>query len=549
MALRSSLSLMEKDHPTLHASHLKAEILKCRHPDATGAYAFKWDYLADEILSKYCDDKTTPAEVRESAAIDKMLASETSCRDLNINGLKDFSSKQAVIYRASELISEIIGTTTSVYKSMDDHWGFSSGATSCRTRKFGDPFYKWHQTWALEVTADAFDIAKYMVRGTPLWECPEPNICDGNVVFTVPKNCDIDRAACKEPALNQALQACIGSYIRKRLRRVGVNLNDQSRNRDMARKGSITGRYCTIDLKSASDTISQRVVYELLSEDWVQLLDCLRSPSGYLPSGEVVTWEKHSTMGNGYTFELESLIFYCLVRAVMDIETLNRKDTYYARATQVSVYGDDIICPSHFYGPVVSCLEACGFTVNEKKSFHTGPFRESCGGHYYNGHDVKPFYIRKPLDTLARVIWFLNALRQWSSDSDGICDPSVFALWLKLRRKFCPPEFLGGRDMASISEVVSPESPRFSAYEVYPLRRINGVRALLRWFQFNTGTRHHDAVRFQYRRETYFDQTLDPTQTTMVVFDHIVDLRSELETRVKRYKPVLRNYGLFPQEQ
>jgi hypothetical protein len=101
-------------------------------------------------------------------------------------------------------------------------------------------------------------------------------------------------------------------------------------------------------------------------------------------------------MGNGYTFELETLIFYALVRAVCGKEGT------------VSVYGDDLIYPSRFVGPVRELLAFCGFETNVEKSFSTGNFRESCGGHYFKGHSVTPFYITQLPTTWSEIIELHN---------------------------------------------------------------------------------------------------------------------------------------------
>jgi hypothetical protein len=63
--------------------------------------------------------------------------------------------------------------------------------------------------------------------------------------------------------------------------------------------------------------------------------------------------------------------------------------------TGVYVYGDDIIVPSLFYEEAVNGLQRIGLIVNLSKSFADGPFRESCGGEYYNGIDVTPVRVRK----------------------------------------------------------------------------------------------------------------------------------------------------------
>jgi hypothetical protein len=77
---------------------------------------------------------------------------------------------------------------------------------------------------------------------------------------------------------------------------------------------------------------------------------------------------------------------------------------------RVSVYGDDIIVPSAAAGRLAGLLEYLGFTPNAKKSYATGPFRESCGKHYYLGHDITPFYVKRAPKTLVDLFKIHNQL-------------------------------------------------------------------------------------------------------------------------------------------
>lgn len=198
---------------------------------------------------------------------------------------------------------------------------------------------------------------------------------------TVPKTWKTDRPICVEPIINTFLQKGIGSYIRARLRLFGVNLNDQSKNRSLALRASRDGSLATIDLSMASDLIAYFVVMDLLPFPWFDLLDKARTPSVSL-GDQVIELEKFSAMGNGYTFELESLIFYALLRVIC------------GKKAEISVYGDDLICPTENYADVIDALQLLGFIPNTDKSFSDGGFRESCGGDYWYGTDVRPFFQR-----------------------------------------------------------------------------------------------------------------------------------------------------------
>jgi hypothetical protein len=80
------------------------------------------------------------------------------------------------------------------------------------------------------------------------------------------------------------------------------------------------------------------------------------------------------------------------------------------------VFGDDIIVRKDAYDFVTAALELFGFRVNGDKSFNTGNFRESCGGDYYHGFDIRGVYM-KHLSTSADVYSIINRLVRWSSRS------------------------------------------------------------------------------------------------------------------------------------
>jgi len=168
-----------------------------------------------------------------------------------------------------------------------------------------------------------------------------------------------------------------------RLKRQGIDLTDQTIQQRRAREGSLHGGFATIDLSSASDTIARQLVRFLLPSEWYSLLSagCSRS---YTYKGEEHYLEHFSSMGNGFTFPLESAIFWCLSQSV-------------SSHGSVTVFGDDIICRTKDVESVIEILQTAGFSVNGKKSHFTGPFRESCGADYLRGIDIRPVYIKESL--------------------------------------------------------------------------------------------------------------------------------------------------------
>ncbi len=227
----------------------------------------------------------------------------------------------------------------------------------------------------------------------------------GNRFTTVPKDCTKHRGIAIEPSINVYYQLAYGKAIRGRLRCRGIDLEEgQDTHRKLARDASITDNLATLDLSNASDTICSNLVKLLLPPKWFDVLDSLRSKKTFF-KGHWHHLEKFSSMGNGFTFELETLIFLCLA-AVSSRGTIG-VDTF--------AYGDDIIIKASASDDVISCLNFFGFTVNKRKSFANGAFRESCGGDFFLGTDVRPFFLKEDISQPHKLIACLNGLKRSSS--------------------------------------------------------------------------------------------------------------------------------------
>nr|UJQ85551.1 MAG: hypothetical protein 3 [Leviviridae sp.] len=216
----------------------------------------------------------------------------------------------------------------------------------------------------------------------------------GSKLDTVPKNSTTNRTICIEPSLNMYYQLGAGEILSKVLQRhhnIDISLQPE-RNRAYAKIGSLYGSYATIDLKSASDTISTALVKELLPRSVYATLDFIRSKETKTVDGEFFKLNMFSSMGNGFTFPLQTLIFATLVRAYYLCNSISvTRDNI----LQYSVFGDDIICRNEAFDGVCSFLEYCGFTVNREKSFNSGSFRESCGSDFFKGYDIRGIYLKE----------------------------------------------------------------------------------------------------------------------------------------------------------
>lgn len=236
-------------------------------------------------------------------------------------------------------------------------------------------------------------------------------VVDGSRMTTVPKNEDTVRTIAIEPSGNMALQLAAGRYLENTLRYVGLDISTQQpKNKALAMAGSIDGSFATIDLSSASDMISPELVRLLFPPCWYSLFVALRSATTELPSGEIVRLHMMSTMGNGFTFPLMTFLFSALLYA---FRCRSSGPRLFIDWTTACVFGDDIIVKNTEYTGFVGVLEASGFIVNNEKSYSAGPFRESCGGDYYEGVDITPFYV-KSLSSDSEVYVAINQLLEWS---------------------------------------------------------------------------------------------------------------------------------------
>lgn len=233
---------------------------------------------------------------------------------------------------------------------------------------------------------------------------------DSDKITFVPKDCRTDRPIAVGSSFNIYLQLGVKAYMQERLRSFGVDLTDQTRNQRYAMLGAkysqIGGtvnerQFSTIDLASASDTISIEIVKLLLPPEWFAFLSDLRHASGSF-EGTTIVYEKFSAMGNGFTFPLESLIFYAISKGV------HEDHGWQFTPNDFAVYGDDIIVRFYTAPSVIDALVWAGFTVNDEKSYLSGPFKESCGEDYFLEHNVRPFYLKRELRTTGDIYHMCN---------------------------------------------------------------------------------------------------------------------------------------------
>ena len=303
-----------------------------------------------------------------------------------------------------------------------DNFGLGNGAN---IGSYSTDFYSKVGTSRMAATSTALH-ALYMqaISSDPIWSDVESirllsrgcDIVPGSRLSFVPKTTEISRTICTEPICNMLFQKGIGKVLERRLQQVlGIDLATQpDKNRILARLGSKDDSFGTIDLSSASDSMSLSLVREMFPKHVVALLEMTRSPLTTLPGGAEVELHMVSSMGNAYTFPLQTLLFSSLVYGVYRVLSIPMDRPFRRSLGNFAVFGDDIIVVRKAYDLTCRMLSLCGFSVNVDKSFNQGYFRESCGRDYWSGDNVRGVYI-KSLKHISDRYSAINRLNVWSA--------------------------------------------------------------------------------------------------------------------------------------
>lgn len=332
-------------------------------------------------------------------AIIKFLETEQLCRETNhIYWLRSEGSfcflphVEARLLRAQRKIALMLGDVPDL---SDLKLRFGNGGTTQVVKRKAAPSIKLGMPFASskelvgsisEVLAEMPGWTEWQSSSGKLETCLVRLEIHSGVLDFVPKTFKTKRSIVKEPSINTMCQLGINDFLSARFKKFGLDLTDQEPNRRAALVGSLTGDLATLDLSSASDLNAYRMVMDLVPDEWFSFLCRFRTGTVEYEKHEI-RLAKFSTMGNGFTFPLESVIFYALACSCVNEEDLHL----------VRTFGDDIIVPGYAYEALAELLHVVGHQVNHKKSFSEGPFRESCGADYLRGIDIRPFYVKDSL--------------------------------------------------------------------------------------------------------------------------------------------------------
>nr|UJQ85186.1 MAG: hypothetical protein 3 [Leviviridae sp.] len=219
-------------------------------------------------------------------------------------------------------------------------------------------------------------------------------------LIAVPKDQKGPRLIASEPICNQYVQQGIMKLLRKCVKRSAlrdvINFTSQDHNRALALTSSKTGDLSTIDLSSASDRLSCRLVESMfrMNRPLLEALNSCRTPTieNSLGGGWTsISMSKFAAQGSAVTFPVQTIVYAIICVAIAS--EAGYKESRYGEV--LGIYGDDMVVPSSIFGRVCNVLTVLGLKVNRSKSFTSGNFRESCGMDAFRGVEVTPVYIRK----------------------------------------------------------------------------------------------------------------------------------------------------------
>jgi hypothetical protein len=375
-------------------------------------------FLKKLELSKFESDA-------ERVAMEKWLAAEGRCKEINsvfIELLKNPESHRNLresVRKVKREIHELLGNRPPNLADVSRFMKFGPGASLSHPREEGAAPFKLLNPSAYSFNVEEVEWLAWHTKLGPFITGSKSLGCSdyvGNRVAyydharyaTVPKSVWERRTIEIGPSLTGYVQQGFDGFIRQcLLDKWNLDLRDQEPNKNLAYVGSITGGSsnspCTIDLSSASDSISYALVGMLLPSAWFDLLKRYRAKTILLPDGTVHWLEKFSSMGNALTFSLQTMIFAAVVRSIL------RERGH--EGAKWRVYGDDIIVPYRIYDEVVARLTCFGFSVNTLKSFKEGNFRESCGADYFLGMNTRPYYLKKVVSEVPHLYKILNLVQ------------------------------------------------------------------------------------------------------------------------------------------
>jgi hypothetical protein len=219
-------------------------------------------------------------------------------------------------------------------------------------------------------------------------------------LIAVPKTSKGPRLIAAEPTSHQWCQQLVLRFLFDQCRVLFgthfIDFKDQTKSGDLVLRASLDKSLATVDLSDASDRLTCWTVERCFRMNPSLLTALHAARTRYLRDeiSEDVTFlslRKFASQGTATTFPVMSLVmlFIALGSTLKDNEDVTWHNIRKYRS-QVRVFGDDIILPTHGYERLIRAMALLQLKVNVAKSYVAGYFRESCGTDGYLGYDVTP---------------------------------------------------------------------------------------------------------------------------------------------------------------
>jgi hypothetical protein len=357
---------------------------------AENTEAFKAEYQLVSLLKKYMfsNDMYTPQQLIDSS---KKKFLENQVRLLERTGHVPTDATSEVLSWARGWIWKVLREFDPLRHLEKSAFGYRATVgvpmrKACESARLDGPISgsRDHITWFDKIYLSYHgQMREYLYLRTREGERYQE--CDVLDAVLVPKTWKALRMIMPNTTIGSLYSSGLGKLIEEALRRVGYDIRSlQKDHRDLAQSASLTGELVTADQSLASDNITRELCQSLLPRAWFDKIDLGRIEKMSL-YGDVISTPTFMTMGIGFTFPLQTLIFLGLLKGCAAVS--GKPDA------KVSVYGDDLIYERSLHELVVATYEDLGLRINNDKTFSEGGFRESCGGDYFRSRDVRPWMI------------------------------------------------------------------------------------------------------------------------------------------------------------
>lgn len=231
-------------------------------------------------------------------------------------------------------------------------------------------------------------------------------------ILMVPKVWDGLRIIGNNPSSPLACQAGLGDWMTYRAKtRIGIDISTaQVKHKQLARMASLVDSYLmTADQSEASDRILRVLIAWLMPKDVFEYMQDITPSTIRMPDGTTRHTYMMAPAGNGYIFPLQTILFWTL--AYCTCKELNVNPEVYS-------YGDDLIAPAAIYTQLHRLFDVLTLKMNPNKTFRDGSARESCGGDYVLGSDVRPLYVKNIPTTVSEWFSVINGIRRVGYDNN-----------------------------------------------------------------------------------------------------------------------------------